>query len=248
MGLQTAGGGGQTPELIIVFGTDHNGAEQPFTFTRKHYETPLGLMKTDIALVDGVVEKVKAALGENGAHQLFYDEHHHRGEHSIEFQMIWLRHIYKERADNMLVLPILCGSLHDYVERNLPPRTNAKIDLVLSALRELTKGRRTLFIAGADLAHVGPRFGDKEPLDADDRVSLERRDQDTLNACALGDANAWFGEIQKEKDRRRVCGLPPIFAMLETAQPGTGKLIAYAQCPADDDGGSLVSIASMVFG
>jgi hypothetical protein len=63
-----------------------------------------------------------------------------------------------------------------------------------------------------------------------------------------GDAAGWFGEIQKERDRRRVCGLPPIFAMLECARPGAGSLTAYAQCPADEEGGSLVSIASLVYG
>ena len=238
----------ETPELVVVFGTDHNGADQPFTLTRKHYETPLGTMKTDIAIVDALVDKVKTSIGENAAHQLFYDEHHHRGEHSIEFQMVWLRHIYKERADGMTVLPILCGSLHDFVERNLPPRSDGKLNLVLKTLSELTRDKKTLYIAGADLAHVGPRFGDKEALDDEDRKSLEKRDQETLRAVQAGDANGWFAEIQREKDRRRVCGLPPIFAMLETAQPGKGELIAYAQCPADDDGGSLVSIASMVYG
>src|SRR5262249_10085557 len=35
------------PELVVIFGTDHMGAEQPFTLTRKHYETPFGAMQTD---------------------------------------------------------------------------------------------------------------------------------------------------------------------------------------------------------
>ncbi|HEX4460216.1 MAG TPA: MEMO1 family protein, partial [Polyangia bacterium] len=121
------------------------------------------------------------------------------------------------------------------------------VDVFLSTLNELTAGKRVLWIAGADLAHVGPRFGDKEPLDADDRTSLERRDQETLAACTRGDAAAWFEELHKERDRRRVCGLPPIFALLECAQPGTGELAVYAQCPADEAGGSLVSIASLVY-
>jgi AmmeMemoRadiSam system protein B len=238
----------EAPELVVIFGTDHNGAEQPFTLTRKHYETPLGRLDTDVAFVDALVDRVKAELGENAAHQLFYDEHHHRGEHSIEFQMVWLRHILKERAADVKVVPILCGSLHHFVENGATPRSDRKLDLVLSSVQQLAAGRRTLFIAGADLAHVGPRFGDAEPLDGEDRGSLERRDQETLEACKRGDASAWFEEIRKERDRRRVCGLPPIFAMLESAQPGAGVVAAYAQCPADDNGGSLVSIASMVYG
>jgi AmmeMemoRadiSam system protein B len=236
------------PELVVVFGTDHNGAEQPFTLTRKHYETPLGACSTDVALVDELVRQLDHKLGNGAAQALFRDEHHHRGEHSLEFQMVWLRHTWRERMDGIKVLPILCGSLHDFVESGKPPRSDRRVDVFLSTLVELVGARPTVWIAGADLAHVGPRFGDEQPLDPGDRGSLERRDQQTLDAVARGDANAWFGEIQKERDRRRVCGLPPIFAMLECARPGAGTLAAYAQCPADEDGGSLVSIASIVYG
>jgi AmmeMemoRadiSam system protein B len=236
------------PELVVVFGTDHNGAEQPFTLTRKHYETPLGPCTTDTKLVDDLVAALDQRLGHGAAQALFRDEHHHRGEHSLEFQMVWLRHVWKERMDQIKVLPILCGSLHDFVESGQPPRSDRRLDTFLSTLVELVGARPTLWIAGADLAHVGPRFGDDSPLDAGDRGSLERRDQQTLDACMRGDAAGWFSEIQKERDRRRVCGLPPIFAMLECARPGAGSLAAYAQCPADDEGGSLVSIASLVYG
>jgi hypothetical protein len=41
----------EAPELVVVFGTDHHGAEHPFTLTRKHYDTPLGRIDTDLALV-----------------------------------------------------------------------------------------------------------------------------------------------------------------------------------------------------
>jgi MEMO1 family protein len=236
------------PELVVVFGTDHMGAEQPFTLTRKHYETPFGPLHTDVALVDALVQKVAARLGEAQAQALFRDEYHHRGEHSLEFQMVWLRHVWKERADQIKVLPILCGSHHDFIENGKRPREDALVDAVLSSLVELVGARPTLWIAGADLAHVGPRFGDQESLDADDRGSLERRDQETLVHASRGDATAWFEEIRKERDRRRVCGLPPIFALLESARPGAGRVAAYAQCPADEAGGSIVSIASLVYG
>jgi AmmeMemoRadiSam system protein B len=235
------------PELVVVFGTDHAAGDEPFTLTRKHYQTPLGPLTTDVELVDALVDQVCARAGATAAERLFYDEHHHRGEHSIEFQMVWLRHVWKARADGIKVLPILCGSLHDSIERGHEPRADARIDALLKALPELIGERRTLWIAGADLAHVGPRFGDPEPLDAADRGSLERRDQETLAACARGDAASWFDEIRRERDRRRVCGLPPIWALLESARPGAGRLAAYAQCPADEAGASIVSIASIVY-
>jgi AmmeMemoRadiSam system protein B len=238
----------QLPELVVVFGTDHNGADHPFTLTRKHYDTPLGRMETDVALVDALTAAVRTGLGATAADGLYRDEHHHRGEHSIEFQMVWMRHLWKERADSVRVLPILCGSLHHLIRDARDPSTDAAVSFVLSTLAKLTEGRRTLWIAGADLAHVGPRFGDEEPLDASDRESLERRDQATLDACSRGDARGWFSEIAREQDRRRVCGLGPIYALLECARPGLGRVRAYGQCPADEGGGSLVSIASVVYG
>jgi AmmeMemoRadiSam system protein B len=242
----------ELPELIVVFGTDHIGAEQPFSLTRKHYQTPLGTFETDVALVDALKAAVEKRLGPTPAENLFRDEHHHRGEHSIEFQMVWLRHIWGDRFDRLgggtKVLPILCGSLHHLVEDGRDPTSDAFVHGVLEELVKLTDGKRVLWMAGADLAHVGPRFGDPDPLDEQDRESLERRDQATLDHCAAGDAIAWFGEIAREKDRRRVCGLPPIYHMLTAARPGRGTLAAYGQCPADDEGGSLVSIASVVYG
>lgn len=237
----------ELPELVVVFGTDHNGADHPFTLTRKHYETPLGALATDVALVDALEAAVSARSGPRAAESLFLDEHHHRGEHSIEFQMVWLNHVLGPRRSGVKVLPILCGSLHRHVEQDGDPAADGQVAAVLAALEALTAGRRVLWIAGADLAHVGPRFGDQDPLDAADRDSLERRDQATLAACTRGDARAWFAEIARERDRRRVCGLSPIWALLHAGRPGAGRVAAYGQCPADERGGSIVSIASVVY-
>jgi AmmeMemoRadiSam system protein B len=239
----------EAPELVILFGTDHNGVAHPFTFTRKHYQTPLGPLETDVAFVDAVAGELAAQVSPAAARDLFAEEHHHRGEHSLEFQMVWLRHALGARADRVKVVPILCGSLHRFVEGAGEPAADRLIAAVFAAIERQTQGRRTLYVAGADLAHVGPRFGDPDPLDKDDSASLERRDQETLRVAARGDASGWFGEIRREGDRRRVCGLPPIYALLAVARPreGSGAITSYAQCAADDDGGSLVSIASLVY-
>ena len=84
----------ELPELVVVFGTDHMGAEQPFTLTRKHYETPFGTMHTDTELVDALTAKIGERLGEARAQALFKDEYHHRGEHSLEFQVIYSFHAH----------------------------------------------------------------------------------------------------------------------------------------------------------
>ena len=248
----------ERPELVVVFGTDHAGARRPFSLTRKHYETPLGRLTTDAGVVDTLVERVRASVGERAAIDLFADEHHHRTEHSIELAAIWLRHALGEDADAVPVVPILCGALEPILERGVDPGTEPAIAVLLSALAGIAAGRRTLFVAAADLAHVGPRFGDDAPLGADDHASLEKRDHETLRALATGSAQAWLDELWRERNRRRVCGLSPIYHALLCARPGPpapgdGRLRAYAQCPAHEEPGrplgsqSIVSIASLVF-
>ncbi len=245
-------GATELPERIIIFGTNHAGSEHPFTLTRKHYQTPLGQLDTDIECVDKVVAAIGERLGQPRAQSLFRDEHHHRGEHSLEFQMVWLRYLLGERATQVKVVPILCGSLQEFVESDKDPAMDERVAIFIEELKRSLEGKRVLWIAGADLAHVGPSFarhgeGDMTPLDKNDRASLERRDQETLAPVLRGDARGWFEEIRRERDQRRVCGLPPIYAMLRSAEPTSGKLLVYAQCPADEGGGSIVSIASLVF-
>jgi AmmeMemoRadiSam system protein B len=228
----------ELPELIVVFATDHNGAEHPFTLTKKNYQTPLGPLTTDQSLVDLLFRTA-------GGEMLFADEHHHRGEHALEFQAVWLRHSLGENASKVPILPVLCGTMHRFIEDGSNPSEAADVGGFIHNLVTATAGKRVLWVAGADLAHVGPRFGDETPLDEADRQSLEKRDQVTLRHVAQGDPAGWFEEIRREQDRRRVCGLTPIYALLAAAKPGRGQLTAYGQCPAEE--GSIVSIASIVY-
>ncbi len=237
----------QTPDRIVIFGTNHNGLE-PFAFTRKRYQSPLGQFETDVAFVDAIEYRVRAELGSDAAQSLFSDEIHHRSEHSIEFQTVWLSHVLGDRARDVKLVPILCGSFHEFVSGNRSLTESRLVALVLSEVARLSSDQ-TLLVAGADLAHVGPRFGDGKPFGALEKINLEARDRQTMTALATGHAQSWFAEIQSEADARRVCGLSPIYSMLAAAQPPLehGALVSYAQCPADDENASWVSIASMIF-
>ena len=226
-------------DLFVVFGTDHVGTDHPFTLTRKHYATPLGDVTTDTALVDTLTQQVDGAL------DLFADELHHRTEHSVEFQALLLRHVLGPDRP-ITILPVLCGSLHRYVERRDDPTTHDGIKRFLDTLAELTSGRKVCVIAGADLAHVGPRFGDARPLREPDRDRLARLDAATLEACAAGDARAFLDTVRADRDARRICGIAPIYHTLHLVAGAEGDVVAYDQCPADEDGGSLVSIAGVV--
>lgn len=226
----------QEAEIIIVFGTDHNSATSGVTLTRQHYATPWGTLPTALEVVDAVAEAI-------GLEAAFAGELHHRREHSIELAVVWL-HYLRRRADYRLV-PILCGSFQPFLDGAADPATDPTLTRAIQALRDSTAGHRTFVVAAADLAHVGPAFGDSIRYGPSDRAGLSIADNTLLQAVCSGDPDAFFPPIREERDRRRVCGLPPIYLTLRLLGDARGEIVAYAQCPADA-GDSLVSVAGVL--
>lgn len=228
----------QEAEVVVVFGTDHIGAPGALTLTRQPYATPWG----PLPLASEAVEAMAAALGEEVA---FADELHHRGEHSLELAICWLHYFLGARP--VEVLPVLCGSFQPFVESEATPAKIFTYRRALAALREATAGRRVLVVAAADLAHVGPAFGDPAPLSPEEKTTLKTRDEWRLAAACAGDPEAFLVELRRDGDSQRVCGLPPIYFALQALGSARGEVVAYAQCPADENAGSLVSVAGVVF-
>lgn len=221
-------------ELAIILGTDHSGGLGMITPTRQSYATPHGLLPTDTEIVDGLAD----ALGQERAYQ---EEIHHLNEHSIELVSVWLHH-YMKRACPLV--PVLCGSFHHYIVGPGDPSEAPHITDALDYLREVTRNRRTLVIAAGDLAHMGPAFGDPQPIDTIARAKLTADDSASLEDFCRGDAQGFLERSRRESDYRRICGLSPIYLTLQLVGPEvTGESMGYDQCPADADGGSLVSIA-----
>ena len=222
--------------LFVILGTAHSGTERPYTATRKHFETPLGKVSTDQNAVDRLASKFRG--------DLFRDELAHRSEHSIEFQVIFLQYLFRERE--ISILPILCGSFHEYVDRGGSPADDPEVADFIEALGETVKesGRKPFFIAGADLSHVGLKFGDPEPPTPESCERLEVEDRRTLQLALDGDAEGFFSAIQEEGDRRNICGLPPIYTLLKAMEAPRGKLLKYAQS-SDPTLPSVVSYAGV---
>ena len=226
------------PELIVMLGTDHNGRDGAITLTHQNYETPWGIVPTDRE----IVREIARSIGEAEA---FRDELHHRGEHSIEAALIWLKYVLGDMPCS--VLPILCGSFQSFIDRNESAREDASISGTVEALRKVVALRRTIIVAAADLAHVGPAFGDTLPLDITGRARLAKQDQQLLDILSQGNAEAFFEEIRAESDQRRICGMPPIYIALSALSEVKGNVTGYTQCPASEDGGSLVSICGVLY-
>lgn len=224
----------QDMELAIIFGTDHTGSLGTLTLTQQSYATPLGVLPTE----RGVVSSLAKALGDERA---FGEELHHRSEHSVELAAAWLHHALGGRP--CPVVPILCGSFHHFVTDGVQPQQDEQAEAALAYLRGQMEQRRTIVIAAGDLAHVGLAFGDPVAVDVAGRARLAERDAKTMEAVCDGDAEGVLALSREEGDARRLCGLPPIYIALRLLEGAKGISTGYAQCPADADGGSLVSIA-----
>ena len=74
----------QDADLVLVFGTDHNGSPGHITLTEKAYATPYGVIPTD----PGLIKRLAEAIGPTA----FDEELHHRKEHSVELSAVWLHY------------------------------------------------------------------------------------------------------------------------------------------------------------
>ncbi|MFO7167582.1 MAG: AmmeMemoRadiSam system protein B [Chloroflexota bacterium] len=224
-------------ELVLLIGTDHYGPEQ-LSLTRQNYATPYGILPTDQEAVDAVVE----ALGEEAA---FAGELFHRGEHSLELVAVWLQHM-RDR-EPVPVVPVLAGSFARFVQGEARPEDDRSLRALTDVLRSLAAKRRTLIIASGDLSHVGPAFGGP-PLGEADKERLRAEDGAVLAQLGKGDAGGFFDTIAAMGDRNNICGLPPGYLTLRVLGGGAGEVVGYDQCPADEQGTSVVSVAGAVFG
>ena len=127
------------------------------------------------------------------------------------------------------------------------PRDRPQLSESIAALSDGLGGKRVLVVAAADLAHMGPAFGDPQPLDRQEKEILKGFDREMLNAMCHGDAESFLGLLRQSNDKQKVCGLPPIYAALRLLGPTTGRVLDYAQCPADGMAGSVVSVAGVVW-
>jgi AmmeMemoRadiSam system protein B len=224
-------------DLVIMLGTDHAGSDGTLTPTRQSYTTPWGTLPTELEIVDALAEAL-------GANNVFAEELHHRGEHSIELAAVWL-HFFRD-GESVPMVPILCGHFGAFVAGAADPAEHEPFQVMVDLLRPVLKDRRTLVVAAADLAHVGPAFGGAYGLDFVARAQLRNADERLLASVYAGDAPAFFGQLQAEGDRRNVCGLPPIYLTLRLLDDARGEPAGYDLCPADAQGTSFVTIAGVV--
>jgi AmmeMemoRadiSam system protein B len=223
---------------FVVLGTSHYGEPERFGLTRKPFVTPLGESAVDVALVDWLDEKAAPAIQ--------MEDYCHSVEHSIEFQVLFLQHLY---GPEIRILPILCGPYARSIYAGGKPEEDENVRRFHDALGELgaREAGRLFWVLGIDMAHMGRRYGDPFNARADQGAMAEvtARDRGRIDRAAEGDAEGFWSLVQENRDDLKWCGSSTLYTFLKAVPEARGHLLRYEQWNIDEQ--SVVSFGGMAF-
>ncbi|MBY0588738.1 AmmeMemoRadiSam system protein B [bacterium] len=224
--------------IYVILATSHHSFHR-FVLTAKDFRTPIGLVHTDADFVDLIADVY--------GHAVFEDEFAHQPEHSIELTLPLLQHALRDRPDFSIV-PLLVGSFGDSVDEGRSPADFPEIARMVDALRAAEESceQEVCYIVSGDLAHIGPKFGDRPKVDAQKSLACRSADERLLQQLTTPDPGNLFSVMHADRDERRICGFPPLWVALSAAAPRRGSVLCYDQF-VDPAGSEIVSFASMVF-
>jgi MEMO1 family protein len=221
--------------LLVILGTCHHATDRIWSISLKDFSTPIEVVPNSAELGD--------LIRSDPLLKHYIDEWPHRNEHSIELQLPLIQFILQHRFE---ILPILTGSMHEYVNGDKDIENDTELTDMVESFRTILHrwGKPYMIISGADLAHIGAQFGDGDILDTLTLAQSEAKDREVLKCIADVDAESFFNVIRGEGDRRRTCGLTPIYFQLKLLEGSTCEIVKYEQWT---DCKSSVSFAGGIF-
>jgi len=189
-------------DVVVILGTNHtNGAFRRVSV----YDGEGYRTPLGVARVDR--QAAEALVGDGGG---VFDSRLHEREHSVEVQVPFVQHLFPGAA----IVPVVVGAPD--------PEACRRFGLALAAF---AAGRRMLMVASSDLSH----YPDRRVAADLDRRSLEAIA--SLNAGALGEAQAGLEGRDGPGVETRACGEGPIRVAIEAARAlGAlrGTVVSYA--------------------
>ena len=223
---------------FVIIGTSHYGAPERFGLTRKNFVTPFGEAQTNVGLID----ELERCAGE----AIRMEDYCHAVEHSIEFQVLFLQHVY---GPQVRILPILCGPFVKSIYGDGWPEENEGVARFFGALGNIgaREGRSLFWILGVDMAHIGRRYGDPIGVSANsgEMLAVGERDRHRIGHLTSGDAASYWAHVQDKQDDLKWCGASPLYAFLKVMPQATGELLDYQQWQIDPQ--SVVTFGAVRF-
>jgi hypothetical protein len=228
------------PTTFVILGTSHYGAPERFGTSAKPFQTPLGRAEVDHDALSDFVSRAGEAVIE--------EDYCHRAEHSIEFQVLFLQYHFDQP---FRILPILCGPFVESLTTGKPPESRDGNRRVFDALAELHVRRDDLvWILGVDMAHIGTRYGHRDPARAGEGVMVQvaEHDRRRLDRICGGDSEGFFDLVHPGGDELNWCGYSPMYTFLRSVGSAVklkGEVRSYEQWNIDQ--GSVVTFGALHF-
>jgi AmmeMemoRadiSam system protein B len=223
---------------FVILGTSHYGAPERFGLTRKNFNTPFGDAQTNTALVNELFEDAKDAVA--------MEDYCHAVEHSIEFQVVMLQHIY---GPDVRILPILCGPFVKSIYESGLPEDTPRVARFFDVLGNIAarEGRRLLWVLGVDMAHMGRRYNDplRATANIGEMLAIEQRDRERIARIAQADVAGYWSLVQERHDDLKWCGSAPFYTFMKVMPGVKGELLNYHQWQIDPH--SVVSFGALHF-
>ncbi|MBN2533912.1 MAG: AmmeMemoRadiSam system protein B [Spirochaetales bacterium] len=225
-------------ETFIILGIAHSPAAKIYVLTDKDFDTPLGTVPLNREITDKLRKTCKT--------NFYIDEFLHKNEHSVEFQVLFLKYLYPEK--DITMVPVLCSFMQESISRETSPYDDEQVREFIDALKDIMSeyGEKLCIIAGVDMSHIGRRFGQNITINPEVTAGLESSDKAYLDIILSGDAEEFMKAVYKEKDRTNICGIPAIYTLLKLIEQKESKKLMYDQA-VDNNNHSIVSFAGAAF-
>ncbi len=223
----------ETPDRVVILGTNHMGIGDGVVLTEYGFESPMGRCPADGVVIGKLLDRL--------GRPLIIDQLDHLAEHSIQLHLPWIQYFF---GDVPLIAALIPDPLVPMIREDGQRVAGPKL---AEALREVLAevGGKTLYVGSSDLSHVGLQFGEPRPVDEQRRLDVERHDRDMLAGYLTGDHETFLAAFRWNKNPTRWCSIGNMAAILMLTQPDDLELIDYRQAY-DERGFAMVSSAAIV--
>lgn len=212
---------GPLADRYIILGTNHAGAATTVVATRKDFLTPLGQVETDRATLEQLETRLAVPLCEQ--------EIDHALEHSIELQVHILQVLHDGRPFQIvpLLCPDACGPTGTAPADGVGPDLAAVGEALAHVIEQ--SASRTIIVAGADLSHIGQRFGDPHPSTPAFLASVAETDRTLLSLLESRSDDAFIAALQSGGNPTRVCSSGCLYTLARALPEASFRLLRYHQ-------------------
>lgn len=216
------------PDIFIILGTNHQGFGKAATLL-EDFETPLGIVKTDIDFAKKLIKNSDFNIVEN--------KELHAKEHSIEVQLPFLQFANKDNLNNIRIVPIITGPEADYKK--------VAETIIETAKKE---NKKIIIIASSDFTHYGFSYG-FVPFQTNIKENLYKLDKEAIKHIEKLDAFAFLDYVKTTETT--ICGAQAIAIAIKTVKALKAKkaklLQYYTSGDIVNDYRNAVGYASILF-